>query len=66
MNKIRTNIYYRDIKDDIRSLTYGDSSYDIKAVNDQGALVKEIIDMGLTTPRSVILCVIENMDYVPT
>lgn len=57
----KTNLYYKDIKGDLRTLSYGDSEYDLNAVNDQGALVQDIIDMELSTPRSPVLCCIENI-----
>tara|TARA_R110000787_G_scaffold44901_4_gene109805 strand:+ start:4493 stop:4678 length:186 start_codon:yes stop_codon:yes gene_type:complete len=57
----KTSLYYKDIKGDLRTLSYGDSEYDINSVNDQGQLVADIIEMQLTTPRSIVLCCIESV-----
>jgi len=57
----KTSLYYKDIKGYLRTLSYGDSEYDINSVNDQGALVTDIIEMQLTPPRSVVLCCIESV-----
>lgn len=57
----KTSLYYKDVKGDMRTLSYGDSEYDINAVNDQGQLVSDIIEMQLTVPRSIVLCSIESV-----
>ena len=59
-NLYKTNLYYKDVAGKLQSITYGEYAYDTQCINDQGALVTDILDMDLPTPRSVILCCIEK------
>tara|TARA_R110000851_G_scaffold85210_4_gene185426 strand:- start:157 stop:339 length:183 start_codon:yes stop_codon:yes gene_type:complete len=57
---IKSNLYYRDDKGELRTLTSGDLSSDLELVGDQGKLVTDIISLGMTTPVTPVLCALEG------
>ena len=56
----KSNLYYRDGKGELRSLTSGDLASDLELVGDQGKLATNIISLGMTTPVTPVLCALEG------
>ena len=57
---MKTNIFYKDIHNNLRSLSTGDSQSDLQLVKDQGSVVADIIALDMPAPTTVVLCAIEG------
>lgn len=55
-----TKLFYRDYSGELRVIDYGDNQNNLAAVNDQGLVTTDIVEIGLGTPISPILCLVVN------
>lgn len=55
-----SKLLYKDMNGALRVLDYGDVTSNVKAVNNQGTVVTDIVELGLGVPASPVLCLIEG------
>ena len=55
-----SKLLYEDTAGELRVLDYGEYGVNVSAVHDQGAVITDIVELGLGIPASPVLCLIEN------
>jgi hypothetical protein len=61
MEQFTTRLHFKDAEGTLRTVASGDMDFDLEVVNDP-KVKEQIVDLGLTQPKSPVLCCITNND----